>query len=118
MRERAQDPDSGALLLFYAVECALKYLYMSDNMLRTSYESRAAVASARDIGHDIVRLINELKIPRSVVSAPPTLHLQRTGVVCAPMHAHQAWRYGERLSDTQAAWDWLFSIMNYFEARI
>lgn len=117
-RERVHDPDSGALLLFYAVECVLKFIYMSDNMLRSSNDSRAGLMSAKDIGHDIVRLINELRIPRSAIPATPTLHLHRTGVVCAPMHAHQAWRYGEKLDDFQAVWDWLSGIMDYCEGRL
>lgn len=117
-RERDHDLDSGLLLLFYAVECALKFLYMSDNMLKSSSDSRGATVSAKEIGHDVLRLINEIKIPRAAVPPPPMLHFQRSGVICATLHAHQAWRYGEKLHDSQLAWDWLSVVMKYCEERL
>lgn len=117
-RERENDLDSGLLLLFYAVECALKFLYMSENMLKSSSDSRGSVRSAKDLGHDVVRLINEIKIPRASVPLPPTLCLQRSGDVCATLHAHQAWRYGEKLNGSQLAWDWLSCVMKYCEERL
>jgi hypothetical protein len=115
--QRQHDLDSGALLLFYAAECALKFLYMSNNMLRSAAESRASIASVKDLGHDLVRIIDEIKIPRSSLPSVPLAKLQRTGSRCPVAELHQAWRYGEKLIDSQITWDWLLAITNYCEKR-
>ncbi|WP_209436168.1 hypothetical protein, partial [Methylobacterium platani] len=40
-RERPHKEDSAALLLFYAVECGLKSIYMLRNNLRSTDDERA-----------------------------------------------------------------------------
>lgn len=118
LREKDRDIASACLLLFYAVECALKYVYMSKNMLKTANEQRAGLVSARDLGHDLVRLISDIKVPRSAIPLPPVLKVKRTGAICPALHAHQAWRYGENLSRADDAWTWLGTVMSYCQEHL
>lgn len=115
-RERAIDLDSGSLMMFYAAECALKHVYMLENGLRSTSESRSGKPAATDFKHNLIRLIEELKVPRSQL-APPAAVLQRTNAKCELQELHQAWRYGEKVADSDQLFTWLENVANYCEHR-
>ena len=112
-RELKHDLDSGALLLFYAAECALKAVYMYRNNLRDTADARANAAPVRSYGHDLIKLLTALNIPRSRVAGAPTIVLQRTKQPGSPSVLHEAWRYGERIDETPKLCEWLRSITNW-----
>ena len=64
------DTDSHYLLLFYASECGLKHLYLSQNHLQDTSNLIEKFTKHRPHGysHDLVRWIDELKIPGFVVN--------------------------------------------------
>jgi hypothetical protein len=113
-REKPNDLDSSSLIMFYAAECALKYLYMIENGLTRSCDARGGKSPASDFKHNLRRLIEELKIPRSTF-ALPTATFQRTNVRCELQDLHQAWRYGEKVIDTNALYNWLERIVEHCE---
>jgi hypothetical protein len=113
LREMPHNEDSGALLLFYAAECALKSVYMSRNNLRHTGETRGAAAAARSFVHDLVALVSALNIPRSGIGAVPVVIISRTGERDRIDALHQAWRYGEKIQDTQALCQWLSSVIEW-----
>lgn len=112
-REMPHNQDSAALLLFYAAECGLKSAYMFRNNLRYADESRGLASSARSFVHNLMGLIHSLNIPRSSIGAPPAVELIRTGTRGDVSVLHQAWRYGEKVRDTEALCVWLFSLIEW-----
>jgi hypothetical protein len=112
-RELKNDEDSGALLLFYAAECALKAFYMARNNLKDTEESRGTALPARHYSHNLVRLISVLNIPRASLKEAPAAVLVRSGVPIDMSHVHQAWRYGEKINNTPLICDWLISIVEW-----
>lgn len=114
-RESPYDLDSSALLLFYATECALKYVYMLDNGLRSASDSRAGCISIKEMSHNLSRLLAHMKAPRSSFPPLPVVLLQRTGEQKDISEVHQAYRYGEKISATQAICDWMSAILNWCE---
>jgi hypothetical protein len=112
-RELDHNEDSGALLLFYAAECALKAVYMLRNNLRHPDESRGMAQPARSFVHNLVALATALNIPRSSVGAPPAVLLMRTGVRGDISALHQAWRYGEKVNETRVLCAWLTSLIEW-----
>lgn len=115
-RERAHDLDSGSLMMFYAAECALKHAYMMENGLKNTSDSRSGKRAASDFKHNLMRLIEELRIPRSQL-APPVAVLQRVDAKCELQDLHQAWRYGEKVADSDRLFVWLENVANYCESR-
>lgn len=112
-RERSHNADSAALLLFYAAECGLKSVYMLQNNLKVSDEARGNARSARNYGHNIRGLIQALNISRSSIKAPPPIVVERTGQVGDTAILHEAWRYGEKIRDTNAMCEWLTSLIEW-----
>lgn len=112
-REMAHNLDSGALLLFYSAECALKAVHMRRNNLKTTEEARGTAMAARSYIHNLTRLIGDLNIPRSSVSAAPPSALARTMATISTSDLHQAWRYGEKINKTEAICEWLNSIIDW-----
>ena len=85
------------LLLFYAVECGLKYVHLRRNNLTTTEK-------LGDLDHDLSFLIKNLKLSRSAIGDAPALRLSRgENEHCPPSSAHQAWRYGVRIEETDEA---------------
>ena len=113
VRELAYNEDTAALLLFYAAECALKYAYMMSNNLKSVEETRASAASARSFNHNLEGLVAALRIPKVSIGSPPQTRLVRTGVVVGISALHQAWRYGEKVADVQAIYDWLNKLVEW-----
>jgi hypothetical protein len=112
-RERPHNADSAALLLVYCAECGLKAAYMLQNSLKMTDESRGGALSARSFGHNIRSLIQALNISRSSIKAPPAIVVERTGQSGDPAILHEAWRYGEKIRDTNAVCEWLISLIDW-----
>ncbi|MFK7089057.1 hypothetical protein AAFM71_09600 [Chromobacterium violaceum] len=112
-RELPHNEDSAALLIFYAAECALKATYMLQNNLRSPEEVRGSAQSARSFGHNLVALVSALRIPRQVTGDIPQVMLSRTGTTGHVQHLHEAWRYGEKVENSQAIFQWLNSLIDW-----
>lgn len=112
-REKGHNLDSAALLLFYAVECGLKAAYMIHNNLKSTADTRGNARSARDYGHNIDRLIGELRIPTSSIPNRPEIKFTHTKENGSFTILHEAWRYGEKIKDTQVVYDWLYSLTEW-----
>ena len=104
--------DAGALLLFYATECALKAAYLQQNNLKTTEDARANGKSARSFVHDLVKLAHALNIPRSVIGSVPKV-ITNTGDTGHISDLHQAWRYGVKITDTPAICVWLKKLIEW-----
>ncbi len=112
-RERPHNEDSAALLLFYAVECGLKSIYMLRNNLRSTDDERANAQSARSFSHNIVSLMIALNISRVSIRPAPPIVIARSGLSGHPLVLHEAWRYGEKVKDANAIYDWLASLIDW-----
>jgi hypothetical protein len=112
------DPDAQALLLFYAAECGLKTLYMSNYSLRTTSDETASMPSARSYGHKLDQLITVLRVsPQDIPAHPAPLNL-RSGPSIRVQHLHEAWRYGEKVQQHDDAISWLNKIISYVSVRL
>lgn len=112
-RERPYDSDSAALLLFYAAECGLKSVYMIQNNLKFTDEIRGAAASARSFSHNIVALVEALSISRASIKPVPPVVIDRLILKGTPSILHEAWRYGEKVRDTNLIYEWLRSLIEW-----
>ena len=112
-RERERDEDTAALLIFYAAECALKAAYLDRHQFRDTSSANAYAQAARSFGHDLLRLIEALNIPATAVGPLPTTMLQRSKTPFACKALHEAWRYGEKVSETSSIHSWLSSIVEW-----
>lgn len=112
-REKPNDSDSAALLLFYAVECGLKSVYMLQNNLKYTDEERGSARSARSFSHNIVALTQALNIPRASVLSAPAVVTVRLRLNGTPTVLHEAWRYGEKIQGTDAIYNWLKSLLEW-----
>lgn len=81
------------LLLFYAVECGLKYLYLRENRLRDTgqIQDNALTRDSECSGHDLGRWAKAVKVPaqQGCIS-----YIRRNNERLSICKAHQAWRYG------------------------
>ena len=117
----AKDGDSTShyLLLFYAVECGLKSVY-----LRRRYPSRGTIASISDerlrASHDLALWIKELRLPAFIAGTNPNFRLERDRSSWSVDKAHQAWRYGVviEVQDEQSLVCWLDNIRRWIEENI
>ena len=107
------DPVSAALLLFYAAECALKSVYMTQNNLKATDDARGQANSARSFAHNLRALIVALNIPRSSITGIPPIIIDRSGARAEPAILHEAWRYGVKVRDLAALYDWLTSLVEW-----
>ncbi|MDZ5636925.1 hypothetical protein [Janthinobacterium sp. GMG1] len=114
-REILKDQDSGALLLFYAAECALKATYMHRNNLKNTADARGSAVAARTFLHNLMYLVQSLNIPRASLKQAPPRVLSRSGLAIDVPSLHQAWRYGEKVDDTTLICEWLISIIKWCE---
>lgn len=85
------------LLLFYAVECGLKAVWLK-RQSRSLFEG----ADIHRMGHDLQQVLKDLKVGSSL-SLPESFQLPAAsqGTTTLPRNAkfgdvHQAWRYGGR----------------------
>ena len=79
------------LLLFYAVECGLKAVYLQRKKFNSIEKIRDEKLRA---SHDLARWVKELRLPARITGAIPTFRLERDGSSWSVDQAHQAWRYG------------------------
>ncbi len=106
-RERDHDATVSRLLLFYGVECRLKYEYLRRNNLRNTSDSNGGARAASEFKHDLLRLFDALRLSRSDIAAEPAVRLRRDNAPASLSQVHQAWRYGESLTDSPAIETWL-----------
>lgn len=84
------------LLLFYAVECGLKAVWLKHHN-RTLFDQE----DISKTGHDLRQILKDLKVGSDLLSLPPSIQLDpvkrdnkqvpRNGDISI---LHQAWRYG------------------------
>ena len=111
-RENNHDEDSGALLLFYATECALKSVYMTRNALKTTDDSRGAVEPAFRFSHRIENLMLALNVPASSVGKMPKWSINSSAQTgCSGLH--EGWRYGIKIKETTDICIWLNALYNW-----
>lgn len=112
-------PISAYLLLFYAVECGLKSIWLKQNKLQTTEQIPDSTLLSKD-GHNLDRWVKELKISASQVGATPDFYLKKGGSSLKIEKAHQAWRYNIRIKpeDEKVLVEWLNSICNWIKENI
>jgi len=80
------------MVLFYAVECGLKALYMRENRLRRTDQENSLKESVFSFKHDLNRLLVKMnmniKVPKAVAKDNSQIE---------PKEIHEAWRYGKEL---------------------
>ena len=110
--------NSKALLLFYAIECGLKALYMDLHKLANTSIEGSRARSARSFGHRLDDLVAELRVPPSKISPrAPNLAL-RNGVTLQVLDLHEAWRYGEKIDAHTQVVAWLDGIATYVKQEL
>jgi len=102
------------LLLFYAVECGLKGIWLTRQNLQRTDQIGDDTLLSQD-GHNLLRWIKELRLPARLAGSPPHFRLASGGAHWDIGNAHQAWRYGTRMhnGDEQALVAWLYSLCTW-----
>jgi len=84
------------MVLFYAVECGLKALYMRENRLRRTDQENSLKESAFSFRHNLNRLLVKMsmnmKVPKIVAKDNSQIE---------PEDIHEAWRYGKKLDESK-----------------
>ena len=106
------------LLLFYAVECGLKSVYLRRHRFRTTAQIQDL--ELQDKGHDIARWVKELRLPASLLRASGEFRLIRDGARYGIEMAHQAWRYGVSMEEIDEAGllEYLQTIQNWVDEAL
>ena len=106
------------LLLFYAVECGLKSVYLRRHRFRTTAQIQDP--ELQEKGHDISRWVKELRLPASILHAGAEFRLTRDGARYGIEMAHQAWRYGVSMEVTDEAGllEYLRTVKNWVEEAL
>jgi hypothetical protein len=106
------------LLLFYAVECGVKSIYLTRNRLRTTED----ISDLNLRGsHDLAAWAKELRLPANLTDGiPREIRLDRDGNNYQIGEAHQAWRYGIVLEaeNEQSVIEWLKKIEAWIKENI
>ena len=109
---------SSYLLLFYAVECGLKSVYLHDKRLNTTDDiSDTALRQS----HDLSKWAKALRLPVSMTGANTSFHLNRDRQQLWEIRsAHEAWRYGVGIDqkDEIQLINWLKQIAQWIEVNI
>ncbi len=106
------------LLLFYAVECGLKSVYLRRNKLMEKNIINEMLLSR---GHDLQAWVKELRLSAQLVGATSSFsfHLKKDGKdQPQPIkQAHQAWRYGALIDrkDEKMLINWLWKISDWIQ---
>jgi hypothetical protein len=107
------------LLLFYAVECGLKSIYIERAPTR--------IRTIRDLSderlrrsHDLARWALELRLPSVITRANTSFRLRRDKSSWSIEYAHEAWRYGIAMhsADEQRLVRWLNEVYKWIEEKI
>jgi hypothetical protein len=88
---------SHSLLLFYSVECGLKSLFLKKKKLKTTDQMASIIYFD---SHDLIGWAQVLKIPAYVSKTNVIFHLRRDGNKWPLKTAHQAWRYGALIKES------------------
>lgn len=115
-----QSSASDLLLSFYSVECGLKCICLRKRQLTTTAEMEQAGAN---FGHDLRRLIIDLRLPAAVCSANPSFRLKKDNTdipFWGIKDVHQAWRYGVEVEpdDEQKLIQWLSDVAYWVKENI
>jgi hypothetical protein len=102
---KAQNNQSASfyLLIFYAVECGFKNIWLRRNGLNGTDQIQDKTLITKD-GHNFATWIKELRLPATIVgkypnfSNIPSFRLSRDKSSWDVGKAHQAWRYGVELN--------------------
>ncbi|NET56582.1 MAG: hypothetical protein F6K47_10550 [Symploca sp. SIO2E6] len=107
------------LLLFYAVECGIKSVWLRSNRLHTTNDISDQTLLSKD-GHNLDRWRKELRIAASQVSQAPHFRLSSGGSTLDVEKAHQAWRYGIRMDsqDEKVLVEWLENLCDWIKENI
>jgi len=87
---KSRPNDSHKMVLFYAVECGLKFFYMKKLGLRKTDQGNIT-----DFGHNLNELLKSLK---GFSQKLPQVEDEDENQI-SPEDVHQAWRYGKKLND-------------------
>lgn len=90
LQSNTGDSCSAKLLLFYAVEIALKYCYCIDNRIRDSDEFMRAYEGN---GHDLFKLCEFLRLAKADLGNYQVLKSKTIQIHTV----HEYWRYGGKL---------------------
>ncbi len=82
------------MVLFYAVECGLKWLYMRKHRLKRTDQADSTGKSVTDFGHNLNSLLEKngfsYTIPK--ITAKDSTQIEADSL-------HQAWRYGKSIEE-------------------
>lgn len=112
----ANRDQSHYLLLFYAAECGLKWIYLKQRRFRTT-ERIVDQSLISERGHDLIIWLKELRAPAAIVGQIVHFRLQKDHSVRDITSAHQAWRYGVRIlsEDEERVIAWLESLCRWIK---
>ena len=107
--------DSHKMVLFYAVECGLKYCYMRKEKIECTETSGNSKKSVTSFNHKFSDLLSELQINATV----PDIKKKGQRDIYAD-ELHQVWRYGKKLdeNDERPCMIVLESILNELNIKI
>ena len=109
---------SSYLLLFYAVECGLKSVYLHNKRLNTTDDiSDTALRQS----HDLSKWVKALSLPVSMTGANTSFHLNRDRQQLWEIRsAHEAWRYGVGIdkNDETRLVNWLKQVAKWIKENI
>jgi hypothetical protein len=106
------------MLLFYAVECGLKHVYLK----RSNLGSTASIRADLQGSHDLLLWATELRISGATLGDTPKFsllsdskRLPQKPLAHPPHMAHQAWRYGISIleEDERRLVEWLERLRLY-----
>jgi hypothetical protein len=112
---------SSYLLLFYAVECGLKSVWLKRNQRHQKKSKTQDNSLLFKYGHSLDIWVKELKISAKEVGTAPNFHLDRDrSTILDISKAHQVWRYGIKIEaeDEQKLVEWLQHICNWIKENI
>jgi hypothetical protein len=118
--EKSSD-SSSYLLLFYAVECGLKSVWLKRNQRHQKKSKTQDNSLLFKYGHSLDLWVKELKISAKEVGVPPNFHLDGDRSIILDIgKAHQVWRYGIKIKaeDEQKVVEWLQNICNWIKENI
>lgn len=108
---------SSYLLLFYAVECGLKSVYL----YRTNLKTTDDIPDKLRQSHNLINWAEEMGLPPSIASANTSFHLKKDRRRSWEIRrAHEAWRYGvviDQNDETQLV-NWLKQVAQWIEENI
>lgn len=109
------------LLIFYAVECGLKSIWLKRNNLRSTEQIRDQTLLTKD-GHNFGVWIRKLGISAAALknNKIPGFHLARGGSNWDAGKAHQAWRYGAKMEpqNEKILVEWLENLCSWIKENI